>query len=289
MHISVLLKESIEGLNLKMGDKVIDCTFGDGGHTREILRKVGAEGCVLAIDTDKENIVRGKNRFGAVGNLILVNENFVHLKKIAVENSFDQVQAVLLDLGWSSTQFTESGRGFSFLKDEPLDMRLGQAGKTAAEILNYYKEEDLGRIFREYGEERQWKKMAKAIVDFRKRETIKTSGQLAGLVEIVLGGKKSKIHPATKIFQALRIAVNDELRVLRETLPQVLEVLAPGGRLAIISFHSLEDRIVKRFLQTQAGKIKIINKKPITPSAEELKSNPRSRSAKLRLAEKKYQ
>lgn len=272
-----------------MGDKVIDCTFGDGGHTREILRKVGAEGCVLAIDTDKENIVRGKNRFGAVGNLILVNENFVHLKKIAVENSFDQVQAVLLDLGWSSTQFTESGRGFSFLKDEPLDMRLGQAGKTAAEILNYYKEEDLGRIFREYGEERQWKKMAKAIVDFRKRETIKTSGQLAGLVEIVLGGKKSKIHPATKIFQALRIAVNDELRVLRETLPQVLEVLAPGGRLAIISFHSLEDRIVKRFLQTQAGKIKIINKKPITPSAEELKSNPRSRSAKLRLAEKKYQ
>lgn len=286
MHIPVLILEVINGLNLSAKDWVIDCTFGDGGHTQELLNQVGEQGQVLAIDTDIKNIVAGKQKFENK-NLILVNDNFVHLKEVAEKNNFKSVQGILLDLGWSTTQFEESGRGFSFLRDEPLDMRLGKQELTAAEILNQASEKELGRIFREYSEERQWKRIAKTIVDYRVKHPLETSGQLADLVQTVLGGRRGKIHPATKVFQALRIAVNNELEILKETLPQAIEVLAPTGRLAVITFHSLEDRIVKHFFQKESGKtIKIINKKPIVASAEELKNNPRSRSAKLRIVEK---
>lgn len=287
MHIPVLVSEVVSGLNLAAGSKVIDGTFGDGGHTQKILNQVGELGQILAIDTDAKNIVEGRKKFSENKNLILVNDNFVHLKEIAEKNNFTDVQGILLDLGWSTTQFEESGRGFSFLKDEALDMRLGGSEVTAGEIVNHDSEKELGRIFREYGEERQWKKIAKAIVDYRVKHSLQTSGQLADLIQSVLGGRYGKIHPATKVFQALRIAVNDELEVLKKTLPQAIEILAPTGRLAVITFHSLEDRIVKHFFQKESGKtIKIINKKPIVASAEELKNNPRCRSAKLRIAEK---
>ncbi|HPV70399.1 MAG TPA: 16S rRNA (cytosine(1402)-N(4))-methyltransferase RsmH [Candidatus Magasanikbacteria bacterium] len=286
MHIPVLILEVINGLNLSAKDWVIDCTFGDGGHTQELLNQVGEQGQVLAIDTDIKNIVAGKQKFENK-NLILVNDNFVHLKEVAEKNNFKSVQGILLDLGWSTTQFEESGRGFSFLRDEPLDMRLGKQELTAAEILNQASEKELGRIFREYGEDRHWKKISQAIVVYRVKHPLQTSGQLANLIQTVLGGRHGKLHPATKVFQALRIAVNEELEILKQTLPQTLEVLAPTGRLAVITFHSLEDRIVKHFFQKESGKtIKIINKKPIVASAEELKNNPRSRSAKLRIVEK---
>ena len=286
-HISVFLEEAVGGLNLKKGDRAIDCTFGDGGHTQKMLDQVGSEGKVLAIDTDLENINKGQKKFASNKNLVLVNDNFVHLKEIAETNNFLGVQGILMDLGWSTTQFEESGKGFSFLKDEPLDMRLGGGELTAKEIINNWSEKELGQIFREYGEERMWRQVAKAIVETRRRHPLETSGSLALLIESLIGRGGSRLHPATKIFQALRIAVNDELNVLKQALPQALEILAPQGRIAVIGFHSLEDRIVKHFFQKQAGKtLHLINKKPIVVSAEELHNNPRSRSAKLRIAEK---
>lgn len=284
MHITVLLEEAVKELNLKNGDKVVDCTLGDGGHSAEILKKIGQSGKLLSIDIDEENIARAREKFKTA---ILVNDNFVHLKDILTGYKFSPVQGILLDLGWSTTQFEESGRGFSFQKqDEPLDMRLGGGGITAAEILNTWSEEEIGRILRIYGEEEKWRFWAQQIVERRKKKKFATVGDLLELTGEEKN--KSRLHPATKIFQALRIAVNNELKNLEETLPQALEVLSPNGRLAVITFHSLEDRIVKNFFQKSVlqGKIKIINKKPIIASAEELKRNPRSRSAKLRIIER---
>ncbi|KKR48681.1 MAG: Ribosomal RNA small subunit methyltransferase H [Candidatus Magasanikbacteria bacterium GW2011_GWC2_40_17] len=284
MHITVLLQEAVEGLNLKDGDKAVDCTLGDGGHSAEILKKIGQSGKLLSIDVDEENFARAREKFKTA---ILVNDNFVHLKNILTSHNFTSVQGILLDLGWSTTQFEESGRGFSFQRqDEPLDMRLGGESITAAEILNTWSEEEIGRILRIYGEEKKWRFWAEQIVERRKKKKFAIVGDLLELTGEEK--KQNRLHPATKIFQALRIAVNDELKNLEETLPQALEALNSNGRLAVITFHSLEDRIVKNFFQKSAlqGKIKIINKKPITASAEELKKNPRSRSAKLRIIEK---
>ena len=284
MHITVLLQEAVEGLNLKDGDKAVDCTLGDGGHSAEILKKIGQSGKLLSIDVDEENFARAREKFKTA---ILVDDNFVHLKKILTSHNFTSVQGILLDLGWSTTQFEESGRGFSFQRqDEPLDMRLGGESITAAEILNTWSEEEIGRILRIYGEEKKWRFWAEQIVERRKKKKFAIVGDLLELTGEEK--KQNRLHPATKIFQALRIAVNDELKNLEETLPQALEALNSNGRLAVITFHSLEDRIVKNFFQKSAlqGKIKIINKKPITASAEELKKNPRSRSAKLRIIEK---
>jgi len=287
-HIPVLLREAIAGLNLKQGDNAIDCTLGDGGHTAALLEKVGEEGKVLSLDVDAENIKKAKIRFQDKKNLILAKENFVHLKELIQTFDFKDIKGILIDLGWSSEQFENSGRGFSFLRDEPLDMRLDlDAPLTAKEILNKWSEDELGRIFRSFGEERNWKKAARAIVDYRKKKKIETTFDLLFCLEIVLRRRHGKIHPATLVFQALRIAVNDELSVLQKTLPQTLDILAGGGRLAVISFHSLEDRLVKRFFQKEAkNNLIIITKKPIVPGQEELKANSRSRSAKLRLAQK---
>lgn len=286
-HFPVLLRPALNLLALPTGAKVIDCTLGEGGHAQALLAALGPKGELLGIDVDKENIERARENLKKNGRqIIFINDNFANLAKIVEENNFSPVRGILLDLGWSSSQLAESGRGFSFQRDEPLDMRLNQqSGLTAAEILNKWPEAEIGRILREYGEEKKWRFIAKKVIDYRKKYVIKTTGQLVGIVGENIGS--GKIHPATKVFQALRIAVNQELDNLTRVLPQAVRALAPGGRLIVITFHSLEDRIVKRFFQKENNRsLKIIVKKPIRPAAEEITANPRCRSAKLRTAEK---
>lgn len=304
-HIPVLLNEVLEGLNLKKGDKVIDCTLGDGGHSEIILDIIGPRGKLLGLDADPESLLRAKRfLYRFEDQVVFVRENFTNLKKTATENGFLQVDGILFDLGWSSPQFAERSRGFSFEKDEPLNMRYDNKCKVfgqdncidATHIINNYSLEDLIWIFKNYGEEDLSTEIAKAIIEERKKRQIKTSGDLS---EIILKVYRQKlhtekeipwiggIHPATKTFQALRIAVNNELEILKNVLPEAFEMLDKGGRLAVISFHSLEDRIVKHFFQSLPyAAAKIITKKPIIASEEEVKNNPRSRSAKLRVVEK---
>lgn len=303
-HAPVLLSEVIDSLQLKPGMNVVDCTLGDAGHSEAMLEQTSPDGRLLGLDADPESLLRAKQylyRFG--GRAVFIRDNFVHLQEIVVRERFSPVNAVLMDLGWSSPQFAERGRGFSFEKNEPLDMRyngpaqsLGEAGKTAAEILNTYSQKELELIFKQYGEEKLAKEIAAAAVARREAAPFKTTSELAEIILAVyrerlrstketpwIGG----IHPATKVFQALRIAVNRELDVLKETLPQAVSVLAPGGRLAVIAFHSLEDRVVKHFFQAEENKIlKIITKKPVIASGGEITNNPRARSARLRVIEK---
>ncbi|MBT4120706.1 MAG: 16S rRNA (cytosine(1402)-N(4))-methyltransferase RsmH [Candidatus Magasanikbacteria bacterium] len=299
-HVPVLLKEVLELLQLKTGMNVIDCTLGDAGHAEKILEATAPYGKLLGIDADMEAVLRAKQfLYKNEDRVVFVRDNFVNLGSILEENNFGPANGILMDLGWSTPQFEDRGRGFSFLQpEEKLDMRFAgnEMKMSAADIVN---ELDFGRlviIFKKYGEENLSKQIVKAIVDKRKEKRIETVGEL---VEIVLQVYRDKlktekeipwiggIHPATKVFQALRIAVNDELKVLEQTLPQAVEALAPGGRLAVISFHSGEDRIAKTYFKKQNGKIlNIINKKPIVCSDEEGKENPRARSAKLRVIEK---
>lgn len=297
-HIPVLLHEVVDGLNLKKNSKVIDCTLGDAGHSEAILEKIGPKGKLMGIDADPESLLRSKKSLDRFEKqVIFVRDNFKNLKNIGQTNGFVQIDGILMDLGWSTPQFKERGRGFSFETDEPLDMRYSTAvGENATDIINQYSENDLEKILRFYGEEKLSREIAKDIVGARAINKIERTAQLT---EIILGVYRRKlktnkdipwiggIHPATKVFQALRIAVNSELEVVRQALPQALELLASGGRLAVITFHSLEDRIVKQFFVKNQNKIlKIINKKPIVASEEELKNNPSSRSAKLRIIEK---
>ncbi len=277
MHIPVLLNEVIEYLDPKPNENFVDCTVGQGGHAMAILEKTAPSGKVLGIDLDKDKIASIKN-----DRLILVNNNFANLKNILESNSFKQVDGILLDLGFSSEQL--EGRGLSFLRDEPLDMRLGQDIElTAKQIVNDWSEQEIEKIIREYGEEKFSKKIAKLIVQSR---PLATTTELASVIAKVV--KFSKINPATRTFQALRIAVNGELDNLEKVLPDALLALKTGGRLAVISFHSLEDRIVKNFFKDKAKEnlLKILTNKPITATSLELSQNPRSRSAKLRVATK---
>ncbi len=319
-HEPVLLKEILELFDLKPNDNVVDCTLGDAGHSEAMLEKIAPKGKLLGIDLDMEAVLRAKRflyRFG--DKAIIVRNNFTNLKKITDESNFGPVNAILMDLGWSSPQFAERGRGFSFQTDEPLDMRydaschserseeslnngegsfvpLRMTTQTAADVVNIYSEQELAGILKNFGEENLSKEIAEAIVGFRKNKKLEKTGELA---EIILQVYRTKLHsdkaipwigglhPATKVFQALRMEVNHELDNLKLALPQAVDVLATGGRLAVITFHSLEDRIVKHFFQSIAGKtIKLINKKPISATDEEIKLNPRSRSAKLRVVEK---
>jgi len=298
-HIPVLLNEVIESLQLKSGAKVIDCTLGDAGHSEAMLAVIGPKGKLLGIDADAESLLRAKNNLYNFGDQVsYVRGNFSELKSVAEKNGFVPVDAVLMDLGWSTPQFKERGRGFTFTADEPLDMRFNASANTptAAQILNEYDANDLYKIFHEYGEEKLAKEIVENIVEFRKVSTIRTTNQLT---EIVLQVYRKKlhtdkeipwiggIHPATQTFQALRIAVNKEFEVLKQALRQALEVLNSGGRLAVITFHSLEDRIVKQYFQKENNKsLKLINKKPIVAGEKELKENPSARSAKLRIIEK---
>lgn len=300
-HIPVLPNEVIDSLQPKANQNFIDCTLGDAGHSEMILEKIGPNGKLLGIDADAESLLRAKQYlYRFEGRVIFARDNFVNLAKIIAENNFGTVRGILMDLGWSSPQFSERGRGFSFEKDEPLDMRYQGgselAAETAADVVNNYSESDLVRIFKTYGEENLSKEIAAAIAEARKKRPIERTSQL---VEIILAVYRKKLnstkeipwvgglHPATKVFQAIRIEVNHELEVLRQALPQAVEALIAGGRLAVISFHSLEDRIVKQFFQKLANKtIKFVNKKPIIASDDEVAQNPKARSAKLRVVEK---
>jgi len=298
-HVPVLLEEVIESLKLNAGDTVIDCTVGDGGHSEEILKAISPEGRLLAIDADPESLLRAKkNLHEWEDQIIFQRGNFENLLKISNELGFKDVNGILMDFGWSSPQFEERKRGFSFQKDEPLDMRYG-AGldkkQTAKDIINNYSENELEKIFVDYGEEKNAKKIASVIVLARSSEEIVTTGQLVEVILDVFRDKfqmkkgmpwVGKIHPATKVFQALRIVANDELGVIEKVLPAAIDILAPKGRLSVITFHSLEDRIVKHYFKKHFETLKIITKKPILSSDMEVKNNPRARSAKLRVIEK---
>lgn len=285
MHIPVLQTEVLKYLDPKQNENFIDCTFGEGGHSLAILEKNGPKGKVLGIDRDESQIGKMKK----TERLALVNDNFSNLKEIIKRERFGSVSGILFDLGMASTHLEESGRGFSFLKKEPLDMRYDlKSHLTAEKILNYWSEQDIERILREYGEEKFSRQIAKEIVKQRKAKPVTVTSQLVEIVKTAVPYRfqHQKIHFATRTFQALRIAANDELESIRKALPQALEILERGGRLAVISFHSLEDRIVKNFLKEKSstGELTISTKKPIGPGQQEIKNNPRSRSGKLRVA-----
>lgn len=290
MHTPVLLKESVEALDPKPNKNFIDCTVGQGGHTIAILEKTGPRGKVLGIDQDSAFLskLRQKVQKGYKNRLILAEGNFAHIIDIASREKFRPVHGILFDLGFSSLHLEESKRGFSFQKQEPLDMRYSTANPlTAEKIVNYWSKADLERILKEYGEEQFAREITEALVNQRSKTPIVKTTQL---VKIIQGATpkwyhRKKVHPATKTFQALRIAVNNELENIKQALPQAVEILEPKGRIATISFHSLEDRIIKNFFKTHPS-LMMITKKPITPSFQEQKANPRSRSAKLRIASK---
>jgi 16S rRNA (cytosine1402-N4)-methyltransferase len=291
IHTAVLKKEVLEYLEPKQNENFVDCTVGEGGHAEEILKKNGPEGKLLGIDLDPLQImasqwlhVQFKER------IVLVNDSYTNLLDIIERKNFGKVNGILLDLGMSSAQLITAHKGFSFQVDQGLDMRYNDEMNylTAEKIVNEWPEEKIRDMLENYGEEKFAKKIAKNIVEQRKQGRIKTTFQL---IEIIKDSTPSsywrgKIHYATRTFQALRIAVNDELENVKRILPDALSILEPEGRLAVISFHSLEDRIIKNFLASEQKKknIKIINKKPITASRDELSKNKRARSAKLRVA-----
>ncbi|MFA5413059.1 MAG: 16S rRNA (cytosine(1402)-N(4))-methyltransferase RsmH [Patescibacteria group bacterium] len=304
-HIPVLLNEVIKFLDPKPNQNFIDCTLGAGGHTIEILKRTAPKGKVLGIDLDPRAIKIAKSRIGNADRLVAVQGNYKDLENIVLQKDFKNISGILIDLGFSSMEIADPKKGFSFQIDAPLDMRYGEEGETAADILNRSREQELERIFKEYGEEKFSGRIARIICEIRKNNPIDTTFKLVDAIAEVVPKKFQfgRVHFATKVFQALRIAVNHELENLTEVLPQAVRVLPPGGRLAIISFHSLEDRIVKQFFKKESSGctcpkdfpvcqcghkaiLKILNKKPIVPSEEEATQNPRSRSAKLRAAEK---
>lgn len=296
MHIPVLVGEVIEYLNPQPGENFIDGTCGAAGHTLAILEKNYPDGKAMCFDWDSESLERAKSivteKDGKLlERTIFINDSYANLKKNTVGNNFSPINGILLDLGFSSDQLEASGRGFSFLKDEPLDMRYSQANDLPArEIINHWQKDEIEKIIKEYGEEPWARKISEAIVSFRKVKTILTTKELLSVIAMVIPQKlqHARIHFATRTFQALRIAVNDELGNLQRFLPEAVDALASGGRLAVISFHSLEDRIVKNFFreQAKAGRGKILTKKPIIAGEAEIQINPRSRSAKLRVFKK---
>ena len=271
MHIPVLLKEVIEYLDPKPNENFVDCTFGGGGHTFAILDRNGPKGKVLGIDLYLRPGPKHQR-------LISVQDNFVNLKEIIEKNKFRPVNGILIDLGMSSWHLEESGRGFSFQRKEPLDMRYDIKGAlTAEKIVNYWSKIEIEKVLLDYGQEQRARRIAEKIIDARSWRPIENTLQLREII------KKSGAYPR-QTFQALRIAVNDELNNLKNVLPQAVDVLGQGGRIVVISFHSLEDGIVKKFIKNQP--FLLLNKKPITPAFEEIRNNPRARSAKLRAIKK---
>ncbi len=293
-HIPVLLHEAIDGLQLKAGDTVVDATLGAGGHSSEIVKKFGGDIRVVGFDLDQDALDLAKHAVQSVGGkLIPIHANFRKMESACKEHGIDRVAGVLFDLGISSMEIGESGRGFSFKYDEPLLMTLQNPIEsdtlTAADVVNSMREEELANIIYEFGEERFSRMIAKAIVVARRTQKIETTAQLVAIITNAVPGfyRKGRINPATKTFQALRIYVNDELGAVTEGLTGAWNLLAPGGRIAVITFHSLEDRIVKNhFKNIPKEEALIITKKPIVPSRTEVLANPRSRSAKLRIIQK---
>jgi 16S rRNA (cytosine1402-N4)-methyltransferase len=292
VHKSVLLNEVIDGLDIRDGDVIVDCTLNGGGHSGAILKKYGSRVRVIGIDADAEAIERAKQNIGEKENFTAVQENFRNLDSAIASVGVEKADKFLFDLGLSSDQLESSGRGFSFKRDEPLTMTFASSDDnalSAAQIVNEWSEETLSTIISGYGEETFSKKIAKAIVSARGEQKINTTNELVEIIKSAtpIWYHKRKTHPATKTFQALRIAVNDEVSALEEGLEKSFNHLKEGGRIAVISFHSIEDRVVKKFFKkiSEEGRAKLVTKKPIVPTREEALENPRARSSKLRIIE----
>ena len=309
-HIPVLLNEVLTFLDPRPGENLIDGTVGGGGHSKAILERTGPDGRLLGIDMDAEAIAASRMNLDRFADrVVLERGNYLHFKKLKEENNFAPLNLFFLDLGISSKQLDDEMLGISFLRNSPLDMRLGgeeiTGGVSAEKILNTYSEERIFDIIKNYGEERYAKNIAKEIVRVRKEKRIESTKELVDIISSAVPGKykHGRIHFATRTFQALRIAVNAELVNLEKVLPQILKEMEVGGRIGIISFHSLEDRIVKRFFAaesrdcicgpdipvcvcTHKKRLEVITKKPARASLEEMEKNPRARSARLRVAKK---
>lgn len=302
-HVPVLLTEALDALALKPGGRYLDGTFGAGGYARALLERE-PEAVLLALDRDPTAVAGGADLVAAMnGRLTISQARFGELAEEAERFKMTPLDGVVLDIGVSSMQLDEAERGFSFRFDGPLDMRMGRHGTSAADLVNEAEEGRLADIFYHYGEERRSRAVARAIVEARRKEPLTTTKRLADLVAGIVRAEPGGAHPATRVFQALRIAVNDELGELVQALHAAESVLTPGGRLAVVTFHSLEDRIVKQFLAARSGRVsagsrhapataapvatfKLVTKGPVAPSEEEMRSNPRARSAKLRAAER---
>lgn len=283
------MEEVLHFLEPENGAQFFDGTVGEGGHANAILSRVLPRGRILGVDRDIANLSTAKERLAQHHDrATLVHGSYADAKKIAHAHDFTDFNGVLLDLGYSSVHVDDAKRGFSFQQEGPLDMRYDTSQElNAEEIVNTWDEEELARIFRRYGEERFARNIAQEIIQSRKQSPFTTTVQLADLVKSVVTkkGQRSKIHPATRVFQALRIAVNDEFGELNRALPDLVDLLAPEGRVGIISFHSLEDRIVKHFFENEP-RLTTITKRVVKPKIEEIRRNPRSRSAKLRVAQR---
>ena len=304
-HYSVLLSESIEGLNIKQDGIYIDATLGYGGHSSEILKRI-PKGHLYSFDQDKEAIEYSQERLSKIGdNFTIIHSNFVNMVEELSELGITKVDGIVFDLGLSSPQIDEKERGFSFMSDAPLDMRMNkEESTTAKDIVNDYSLEKLTEVFYSYGEEKMSRQIAKRIIDYRKDKRIETTKELVSIISSAVGAKYfNNNHPERNIFQAIRIEVNKELETLQTILPKAINLLNPKGRMSVITFHSLEDRIVKKEFKKYSEVnelvkglpeipdeykplIKLVNKKPITPSDKELRENSRSKSAKLRIIER---
>ena len=304
MHLSVLSKESIELLEPRPGQVFVDCTLGAGGHARLLLQRISPGGRLLAIDRDQAALAAAEERLGGTGSTpVLVHADFAEVARVAREAGFERVDGVLFDLGLSSDQLDDPRRGFSFRQDGPLDMRMDAHNPVTAErVVNELSERDLAAVIRRLGEERWAARIARFIAE---RRPLKTTREVAAAVEAAIprGAWPPDIHPATRTFQALRMHVNDELGSLAGGLRGALDILGPGGRMAVISFHSLEDGLVKRFFAEESrdclcpprqpvctcahrASLRVLTRKPVRPTAEEVAANPRSRSARLRASER---
>ena len=299
-HYTVMLNEAVDALECKSGKIYVDCTLGGGGHSELILKRIQPEGRLIAFDIDDDAISYASKRLKAFKNLTVVNSSYTNIKQELCKLGIGKITGgVILDLGASYHQLTKQERGFSFSKDAPLDMRFNtNADFSAYDVVNTYKEDDLVRIFSEYGEERFSKRIARAITEERRHKSIKTTKELSDIIIRNVPHIKSSIHPATRVFQAIRIEVNHELTNVKNVLHDILEIMDVGGIISVISFHSLEDRIVKQFFKNESQKcrcnniictceppkLELVNKKPITAGEIEIRENPPSRSAKLRIA-----
>ncbi|MED1796911.1 16S rRNA (cytosine(1402)-N(4))-methyltransferase RsmH [Brevibacillus nitrificans] len=306
-HVTVLRDEAVAGLNIRPGGIYVDCTLGGAGHSSLIASQLTEGGRLIAIDQDDWALDNARERLSAyMDRVTLVKSNFRHIKDIVSDLGLDGVDGVLFDLGVSSPQLDEGERGFSYNADAPLDMRMDQqAALTAYDIINEWDEEEIAKVIWEYGEEKFSRRIARQIVQYRAKQPVQTTGELVELIKegIPAAARRTGPHPAKRTFQAIRIAVNDELNAFKEAVADAISVLRPEGRVSVITFHSLEDRICKQVYQELSkgctcppsfpicacgnkATVKVITRKPILPSAEELEANPRARSAKLRVAEK---
>ena len=301
-HYTVMKNEAVDALNCENGKIYVDCTLGGGGHSELILKRIQPDGRLIAFDIDEDAIEAASERLKDYKNLTIVKNSYVNIKKVLHDLGIEKITGgVLFDLGASYHQFNKGERGFSFSKEAPLDMRFNQdADFSAYDVVNTYSESDLVRIFSEYGEERFSKRIAKKIVEERRKSPIKTTTELANLIINCTPHIKSSVHPATRVFQAIRIEVNQELQNVKNTLNDVLDLLEVGAIISVISFHSLEDRIVKNLFKYHSArchceknqmictcpppKLELVNKKPLMATEREVKENPPSRSAKLRIA-----